>query len=81
MSAYRHVTATTCCATVVSDHKSKHSLSLTNNKLSLPNNMQNCKCSTLSGQNVNEIQLLHSRIRLINHSVTYRYDEQTDKHS
>jgi hypothetical protein len=46
MSVYCHVTVTACCPTVVPDHKSKHSLSLINNKLSLPNNMQNCNCST-----------------------------------
>jgi len=43
-----HVTATAWCATAVSDRTSKHSLSLINNKLSLPINVHNCKCSTMS---------------------------------
>ena len=81
MSVYHHVIATACCPTVVYNNKLKYSLTLINNKLSSTNNMQNSKCSTLSGQNVNEIQLLHSHICLTNHSVTYRYDEQTDEHS
>jgi len=74
MSVYRHVTATACCPTAVSDHKPKHSLSLTNNKLSSPNNMQNCKCSTCQVR-----MLLHSHICLVNDSVTYRCDGRTDR--